>query len=132
MLSECASAGLTATHMVTFLPCYETFLYRLFVLNVFCLHTGISWSIRETASSSSSSLEGQDSSLQKGSSSYAAFPKQASSYSLSSLFKGEVSPVQYGLSRVSTNVLCKFFHCIVPQCIALSSVWSVSLTSMIW
>ncbi|XP_054017967.1 spermatogenesis-defective protein 39 homolog [Dryobates pubescens] len=48
----------------------------------------ISWSIKETASSSTSSLEGHDSSLQKGSSSYAAFPKQASSYSLSSLFKG--------------------------------------------
>ncbi|XP_050754061.1 spermatogenesis-defective protein 39 homolog isoform X4 [Gymnogyps californianus] len=48
----------------------------------------ISWSIKETASSSTSSLEGQDSSLQKGSSSYAAFPKQVSSYSLSSLFKG--------------------------------------------
>ncbi|NXW14157.1 SPE39 protein, partial [Circaetus pectoralis] len=49
----------------------------------------ISWSIKETASSSTSSLEGRDSSLQKGSSSYAAFPKQVSSYSLSSLFKGE-------------------------------------------
>ncbi|XP_068254203.1 spermatogenesis-defective protein 39 homolog isoform X2 [Nyctibius grandis] len=48
----------------------------------------ISWSIKETASSSTSSLEGRDSSLQKGSSSYAAFPKQVSSYSLSSLFKG--------------------------------------------
>uniref|UniRef100_A0A8C4J6W8 Spermatogenesis-defective protein 39 homolog n=1 Tax=Dromaius novaehollandiae TaxID=8790 RepID=A0A8C4J6W8_DRONO len=49
----------------------------------------ISWSIKETASSSASSLEGRDSSLQKGSSSYTGFPKQASSYSLSSLFKGE-------------------------------------------
>ncbi|XP_053118181.1 spermatogenesis-defective protein 39 homolog isoform X2 [Hemicordylus capensis] len=50
----------------------------------------ISWSIKETASSSSSSStpEGKDSSLQKGSSSYAGFPKQASSYSLSSFFKG--------------------------------------------
>ncbi|NXJ78473.1 SPE39 protein, partial [Trogon melanurus] len=50
----------------------------------------ISWSIKETASSNTSSLEGRDSSLQKGSSSYAALPKQVSSYSLSSLFKGEV------------------------------------------
>uniref|UniRef100_A0A8C8AXS3 Spermatogenesis-defective protein 39 homolog n=1 Tax=Otus sunia TaxID=257818 RepID=A0A8C8AXS3_9STRI len=50
----------------------------------------ISWSIKETASSSTSSLEGRDSGLQKGSSSYAAFPKQVSSYSLSSLFKGEL------------------------------------------
>ncbi|NXL56677.1 SPE39 protein, partial [Chordeiles acutipennis] len=49
----------------------------------------ISWSIKETTSSSTSSLEGRDSNLQKGSSSYAAFPKQVSSYSLSSLFKGE-------------------------------------------
>ncbi|NWI36121.1 SPE39 protein, partial [Picathartes gymnocephalus] len=49
----------------------------------------ISWSIKETASGSTSSLDGRDSSLQKGSSSYAALPKQASSYSLSSLFKGE-------------------------------------------
>ncbi|NWX25436.1 SPE39 protein, partial [Notiomystis cincta] len=48
----------------------------------------ISWSIKETVSGSSSSLDGRDSSLQKGSSSYAALPKQASSYSLSSLFKG--------------------------------------------
>ncbi|XP_030341205.1 spermatogenesis-defective protein 39 homolog isoform X2 [Strigops habroptila] len=48
----------------------------------------ISWSIKETVSSSASSLEGRDSSLQKGSSSYAAFPKQVSSYSLSSLFRG--------------------------------------------
>ncbi|NXV86391.1 SPE39 protein, partial [Calonectris borealis] len=56
----------------------------------------ISWSIKETASSSTSSLEGRDSSLQKGSSSYAAFPKQVSSYSLSSLFKGEVPHIQYG------------------------------------
>ncbi|NWZ76400.1 SPE39 protein, partial [Poecile atricapillus] len=48
----------------------------------------ISWSIKETASGSTSSLDGRDSSLQKGSSSYAALPKQASSYSLSSLFKG--------------------------------------------
>ncbi|NXL52442.1 SPE39 protein, partial [Podilymbus podiceps] len=50
----------------------------------------ISWSIKETASSSTSSLEGRDSSIQKGSSSYAALPKQVSSYSLSSLFKGEL------------------------------------------
>ncbi|KAF1547682.1 hypothetical protein FQV19_0003408, partial [Eudyptula minor] len=56
----------------------------------------ISWSIKETASSSTSLLEGRDSSLQKGSSSYAAFPKQVSSYSLSSLFKGEVPHTQYG------------------------------------
>uniref|UniRef100_A0A8B9T644 Spermatogenesis-defective protein 39 homolog n=1 Tax=Anas platyrhynchos TaxID=8839 RepID=A0A8B9T644_ANAPL len=48
----------------------------------------ISWSIKETASSSSTSLDGRDSSLQKGSSSNAALPKQVSSYSLSSLFKG--------------------------------------------
>ncbi|NXE60354.1 SPE39 protein, partial [Calcarius ornatus] len=48
----------------------------------------ISWSIKETASGSTSSLDGRDSSLQKGSSSYAALPKQPSSYSLSSLFKG--------------------------------------------
>lgn len=60
-----------------------------------CLHTGISWSIKETASGSTSSLEGRDSSLQKGSSSYAALPKQASSYSLSSLFKGEVHYIPY-------------------------------------
>ncbi|NXC88156.1 SPE39 protein, partial [Cercotrichas coryphoeus] len=50
----------------------------------------ISWSIKETASGSTSSLDGRDSSLQKGTSSYAALPKQPSSYSLSSLFKGEV------------------------------------------
>ncbi|NXY69342.1 SPE39 protein, partial [Glareola pratincola] len=56
----------------------------------------ISWSIKETASSSTSSLEGRDSSLQKGSSSYAAFPKQVSSYSLSNLFKGEVPHTQCG------------------------------------
>ncbi|NWY43083.1 SPE39 protein, partial [Sylvia atricapilla] len=49
----------------------------------------ISWSIKETASGSTSSLDGRDSSLQKGSSSYAALPKQGSSYSLSSLFKVE-------------------------------------------
>ncbi|XP_062351205.1 spermatogenesis-defective protein 39 homolog isoform X2 [Cinclus cinclus] len=48
----------------------------------------ISWSIKETASGSTGSLDGRDSSLQKGPSSYAALPKQASSYSLSSLFKG--------------------------------------------
>ncbi|KAG8126367.1 hypothetical protein E2320_021531 [Naja naja] len=49
----------------------------------------ISWSIKETASSSSSSStsEGRDLSQQKGSS-YAAIPKQSSSYSLSSFFKG--------------------------------------------
>ncbi|KAJ7345039.1 hypothetical protein JRQ81_000989 [Phrynocephalus forsythii] len=46
----------------------------------------ISWSIKETASSNSSNAsEGKDLSLQKGSS---GFPKQASSYSLSSFFKG--------------------------------------------
>ncbi|XP_019407627.1 PREDICTED: spermatogenesis-defective protein 39 homolog isoform X1 [Crocodylus porosus] len=45
----------------------------------------ISWSIKETASSNISPPEGN---LQKGSSSYAALPKQASSYSLSSFFKG--------------------------------------------
>uniref|UniRef100_A0A8C0FIF6 Spermatogenesis-defective protein 39 homolog n=1 Tax=Bubo bubo TaxID=30461 RepID=A0A8C0FIF6_BUBBB len=56
----------------------------------------ISWSIKETASSSTSSLEGRDSGLQKGSSSYAALPKQVSSYSLSSLFKGEVPHIQHG------------------------------------
>ncbi|NXF09112.1 SPE39 protein, partial [Smithornis capensis] len=56
----------------------------------------ISWSIKETASGSTGSLEGRDSSLQKGSSSYAAFPKQASSYSLSSLFKGEDHHIPYG------------------------------------
>uniref|UniRef100_A0A8C5X2T2 Spermatogenesis-defective protein 39 homolog n=1 Tax=Malurus cyaneus samueli TaxID=2593467 RepID=A0A8C5X2T2_9PASS len=50
----------------------------------------ISWSIKETASGSTSSLDGRDSSLQKGSSSYAVLPKQGSSYSLSSLFKGEL------------------------------------------
>ncbi|NXJ88215.1 SPE39 protein, partial [Corythaixoides concolor] len=61
----------------------------------------ISWSIKETASSSTSSLEGRDSSLQKGSSSYAAFPKQVSSYSLSSLFKGEVPHIQYGQMALS-------------------------------
>ncbi|XP_026568221.1 spermatogenesis-defective protein 39 homolog isoform X2 [Pseudonaja textilis] len=49
----------------------------------------ISWSIKETASSSSSSStsEGRDLSQPKGSS-YAAIPKQSSSYSLSSFFKG--------------------------------------------
>ncbi|NXC13316.1 SPE39 protein, partial [Corythaeola cristata] len=61
----------------------------------------ISWSIKETASSSTSSLEGRDSSLQKGSSSYAAFPKQVSSYSLSSLFKGGVPHIQYGQMALS-------------------------------
>ncbi|NXE93373.1 SPE39 protein, partial [Menura novaehollandiae] len=55
----------------------------------------ISWSIKETASGSTSSLEGRDSSLQKGSSSYAALPKQVSSYSLSSLFKGEFHYIPY-------------------------------------
>ena len=78
--------------MVIFLPCHEIFIYRVVfsfsVLNYLCLCIGISWSIKETASSSSSSLEGRDTSLQKGSSSYAALPKQVSSYSLSSLFKG--------------------------------------------
>ncbi|XP_061467828.1 spermatogenesis-defective protein 39 homolog isoform X2 [Rhineura floridana] len=48
----------------------------------------ISWSIKETASSSSNTSEGRDFSGQKGSSSYGLFPKQASSYSLSSFFKG--------------------------------------------
>ncbi|KAL7992590.1 hypothetical protein Chor_016846 [Crotalus horridus] len=49
----------------------------------------ISWSIKETASSSGSSntSEGRDLSQHKGSS-YAAIPKQSSSYSLSSFFKG--------------------------------------------
>uniref|UniRef100_A0A8D2LP63 Spermatogenesis-defective protein 39 homolog n=1 Tax=Varanus komodoensis TaxID=61221 RepID=A0A8D2LP63_VARKO len=47
----------------------------------------ISWSIKETASISSSSFEGRDLGQPK-SFSYAAFPKQASSYSLSSFFKG--------------------------------------------
>ncbi|NXS16959.1 SPE39 protein, partial [Mystacornis crossleyi] len=55
----------------------------------------ISWSIKETASGSTSSLDGRDSSLQKGSSSYAALPKQASFYSLSSLFKGEGHYIPY-------------------------------------
>ncbi|XP_028574437.2 spermatogenesis-defective protein 39 homolog isoform X2 [Podarcis muralis] len=48
----------------------------------------ISWSIKETASSSNNSAEGRDLGGQRGSSSYGAFPKQASSYSLSSFFKG--------------------------------------------
>nr|XP_042714489.1 spermatogenesis-defective protein 39 homolog isoform X3 [Chrysemys picta bellii] len=48
----------------------------------------ISWSIKETASSSSNAPEGRDSGLQKGSSSHPALPKQASSYSISSFFKG--------------------------------------------
>ncbi|NXD70361.1 SPE39 protein, partial [Eolophus roseicapillus] len=61
----------------------------------------ISWSIKETSSSSASSLEGRDSSLQKGSSSYAAFPKQVSSYSLSSLFKGEIPNIQCGQMALS-------------------------------
>ncbi|NXN34420.1 SPE39 protein, partial [Nycticryphes semicollaris] len=61
----------------------------------------ISWSIKETSSGSTSSLEGRDSSLQKGSSSYAAFPKQVSSYSLSSLFKGEVLCIQCGQMTLS-------------------------------
>lgn len=57
------------------------------------LTIGISWSIKETASSGGgSTFEGKDSGLQKSSSSYAAFPKQASSYSLSSFFKGRTSP----------------------------------------
>lgn len=47
----------------------------------------ISWSIKETASASSTP-EGNDLGLQKSSSSTASFPKQASSYSLSSFFKG--------------------------------------------
>ncbi|XP_054828530.1 spermatogenesis-defective protein 39 homolog [Eublepharis macularius] len=47
----------------------------------------ISWSIKETASTSNTP-EGSDLGLQKGSSSIASFPKQASSYSLSSFFKG--------------------------------------------
>ncbi|NXK54900.1 SPE39 protein, partial [Chauna torquata] len=61
----------------------------------------ISWSIKETASSSTGSLESRDSSLQKGSSSYAAFPKQVSSYSLSSLFKGELPHTQCGQMALS-------------------------------
>ncbi|XP_034624308.1 spermatogenesis-defective protein 39 homolog isoform X1 [Trachemys scripta elegans] len=48
----------------------------------------ISWSIKETASSSSNTPEGRDSGLQKGSSSHPALPKPASSYSISSFFKG--------------------------------------------
>ncbi|XP_032997945.1 spermatogenesis-defective protein 39 homolog isoform X3 [Lacerta agilis] len=48
----------------------------------------ISWSIKETASSSNNTAEGRDLGGQRGSSSYGAFPKQASSYSLSSFFKG--------------------------------------------
>ncbi|NWI50032.1 SPE39 protein, partial [Calyptomena viridis] len=56
----------------------------------------ISWSIKETASGTTGSPEGRDSSLQKGSSSYTAFPKQVSSYSLSSLFKGEYHHIPYG------------------------------------
>uniref|UniRef100_A0A8D0GQN3 Spermatogenesis-defective protein 39 homolog n=1 Tax=Sphenodon punctatus TaxID=8508 RepID=A0A8D0GQN3_SPHPU len=48
----------------------------------------ISWSIKETASSSSGAFEGRDSGLQKGSSAYTTFPKPVSSYSLSSFFKG--------------------------------------------
>ncbi|NXX86035.1 SPE39 protein, partial [Urocolius indicus] len=62
----------------------------------------ISWSIKETASSSTSSLEGRDSSLQKGSSSYvAALPKQVSSYSLSNLFKGEVPRLCFSVLALS-------------------------------
>lgn len=121
--------------MVTFLPCHKIILYRLFfsVVNDLCLHIGISWSIKETASSSTSSLEGQDSSLQKGSSSYAAFPKQVSSYSLSSLFKGEVPRIQYGQmgfpSRVSRDNCVTLLKSFSLKCIAkqgssdLSSVW---------
>ena len=94
------SAELTGTRLVIFLPCRKNFVYRAVfsfsVLNNLCLCTGISWSIKETASSSTSSLEGRDSSLQKGSSSNAALPKQVSSYSLSSLFKGEVPRTQCG------------------------------------
>ncbi|NWU66496.1 SPE39 protein, partial [Pterocles burchelli] len=63
----------------------------------------ISWSIKETSSSSTSSLEGRDSSLQKGSSSYASFPKQVSSYSLSSLFKGELCLSFSALSDVGVK-----------------------------
>ncbi|NWS42985.1 SPE39 protein, partial [Probosciger aterrimus] len=48
----------------------------------------ISWSIKDFFSSSASSLEGRDSSLFFCFSSYAAFPKQVSSFFLSSLFKG--------------------------------------------
>lgn len=59
------------------------------------LSIGISWSIRETASSSgNNSSEGKDLGLQKSSST--AFPKQASSYSLSSFFKGRTSPHHLG------------------------------------
>ncbi|XP_015273843.1 PREDICTED: spermatogenesis-defective protein 39 homolog [Gekko japonicus] len=47
----------------------------------------ISWSIKETASANSTP-EGSDLGPQKSSSSAASFPKQASSYSLSSFFKG--------------------------------------------
>lgn len=92
MLAGCASAELTRTHLRSFFT--DSFSFS--VSNYLCLHIGISWSIKETASSSTSSLEGRESSLQKGSSSYAAFPKQVSSYSLSSLFKGEVLHIQCG------------------------------------
>ena len=120
--------------MVTFLPCHKIVLYGLVfsfsVINDLCLHIGISWSIKETASSSTSSLEGRDSSLQKGSSSYAAFPKQVSSYSLSSLFKGEVPYIQYGQmgfpSRASRGNCVKLFSlkCVAKQGSSdLSSVW---------
>ncbi|NWI67413.1 SPE39 protein, partial [Todus mexicanus] len=61
----------------------------------------ISWSIKETASSSTASLESRDSSLQKGSASYAALPKQVSSYSLSNLFKGEVPQIRHGQMALS-------------------------------
>lgn len=103
--------------MVIFLPCHEIFIYRVVfsfsVLNYLYLCIGISWSIKETASSSSSSLEGRDTSLQKGSSSYAALPKQVSSYSLSSLFKGEVPHVGFpsGVSRRNSITLCQSFQC---------------------
>lgn len=58
---------------------------------------GISWSIKETASASSTP-EGNDLGLQKSSSSTASFPKQASSYSLSSFFKGKL--FLYRCSRI--------------------------------
>ncbi|NXH92652.1 SPE39 protein, partial [Edolisoma coerulescens] len=71
----------------------------------------ISWSIKETASGSTSSLDGRDSSLQKGSSSYAALPKQPSSYSLSSLFKGEG------------------FLCVTLLCLSLSALTDTGVKS---
>uniref|UniRef100_A0A669PDX5 Spermatogenesis-defective protein 39 homolog n=1 Tax=Phasianus colchicus TaxID=9054 RepID=A0A669PDX5_PHACC len=85
----------------------------------------ISWSIKETASSSSS-LEGRDTSQQKGSSSYAALPKQVSSYSLSSLFKGEVPHMCFpsGVSKRNYVTLCKSFHSLFLLWQDYSNDWS--------